>query len=133
MSSHDLILTIRSTMAGWARLAIAARHHGSGLAAAESIVALSTKGSLMVNLTVLVSRIAEQPVILATSSPQVASTLTPGALLQAQHSLSRLLMLVIVVVVNGVVVLAMITRIVRTVACILIFRLDRREAMGSRL
>lgn len=120
-------------MAGWARLAIAARHRGSGLAAAESIVALSTKGSSMVNLTVLVSQIAEQPVVLATSSPQVASTPTPAALLLAQHSLSRLLMLVIVVGVNGVVVLVMISKIVRTVACILIFKLDRREAMGSRL
>ena len=120
-------------MGGWAPLAIAARHPGNGLAAAESIVALSIKGSSMVNSTVLVSRIVEQPVVLATSSPQVASTPTPAALLLAQHSLSRLLMLVIVVGVNGVVVLAMITRMVRTVACILIFRPDRREAMGSRL
>lgn len=120
-------------MAGWAPLASAARHHGNGLAAAESIVALSTKKSLMVNSTVQVSRIAELPVVLATSSPQVASTPTPAALLLAQYSLSRLLMLVIVVGVNGVAVLAMISRIVRTVVCILIFRLDRREAMGSRL
>lgn len=125
--------TIRSTMAGWAPLATADRHHGNGLAAAECIVALSTKESLMVNSTALVSRIADQPVVLATSSPQVASTPTPVALLLAQHSLSRLLMLVIVVGVNGVVVLAMITRIVRTVVYILIFRLDHREAMGSRL
>ena len=122
---------IRSTMVGWAPLAIAARHHGNGLAAAESIMALLIKGSSMVNSTVLVSQIAEQPVVLATSSPQVASTPTPAALLLAQRSLSRLLMLVMVVEVNGVVVLAMITRIVRTVACILIFRLDRREAMGN--
>ena len=120
-------------MAGWAPLAIAARHRGNGLAAAESTVALSTKRSSMVSSTVLVSRIAEQLVVLATSSPQVASTPTLAALQLAQHSLSRLLMLVIVVGVNGVVVLAMISRIVRTVACILIFRLDRREAMGSQL
>ena len=120
-------------MAGWVPLATAAKHHGNGLAAAESIVGLSTKRSSMVNSTALVSLIAEPLVVLATSSPQVASTPTPAELLLAQHSLSRLLMLVIVVGVNGVVVLAMISRIVRTVACILIFRPDRREAMGSRL
>ncbi len=124
---------MRSTMAGWAPPATAARHHGNGPAAAGSIVALSTKESSMVHSTLLVSRIAVQPVVLATSSPQVASTPTPAALLLVRHSLSRLLMLVIVVEVNGVVVLAMISRIVRTVACILIFRLDHRKAMGSRL
>ena len=120
-------------MAGWAPPATAARHHGSGPAAAVSIVALSTKESSMVHSTVLVSRIAEQPVVLATSSPQVASTRIRAALLLARHSLSRSLMLVIVVEVNGVVVLGMISRIVRTVACILIFRLDHRKAMGSQL
>ena len=120
-------------MAGWAPLANVARHHGNGLAAAESIVALSTKGFSMVNSIALVSRIAEQPVVLAMSSPQVASTPTPAALLLAQHSLSRLLMLAIVVGVNGVGVLAMVTKIVRIVACISISRLDRREVLGSRL
>ena len=122
-----------STMAGWAPLATAARHHGNGLAAAGSIVALSTKRSLMVNSIVVVSRIAEQPVVLATSSPQVASMRMRAALLLARHSPSRSSMLVIVVEVNGVVVQAMISRIVRTVACILIFRLDHRGAMGSQL
>ena len=122
-----------STMAGWAPLATAARHHGNGPAAAGSIVALSTKRSSMVNSTVLVSRIAEQPVVLATSSPQVASTRMRAALLLARHSPSRSSMLVIVVEVNGVVVLAMISRMVRTVACILIFRPDHRAAMGSQL
>ena len=125
--------SLRSTMAGWAPPATAAIHRGNGPAAAGSIVALSTKESFMVNSTVLVSRIAEQPVVLATSSPQVASTRTRAALLLARHSLFRSLMLVIVVEVNGVVVLAMITRIVRTVACILIFRLDHRKVMGSQL
>ena len=127
------IHTMRSTMAGWAPLANVARHHGNGLVAAESIVALSTKGFSMVNSIALVSRIAEQPVVLAMSSPQVASTPTPAASLLPQHSLSRLLMLAIVVEVNGVGVLAMISRIVRTVACISISRLDRQEVLGSRL
>ena len=120
-------------MAGWAPPAIAAIHHGNGPAAAGSTVALSTKSSLVVNSTLLGSRIAEQPVGLATSSPQVALTRTRAALLLARHSLSRSLMLVIVVEVNGVVVLAMISRIVRTVACILIFRPAHRKAMGSQL
>ena len=124
---------IRSTMAGWAPPATAAKHHGNGPAAAGSIVALSTKNYLMVNSTVLVSRIAERLVELATSSPQAASTPTRAALLLARHSLSRSLMLVIVAEVNGVVVLAMISRIARTVACILIFRPDHRGAMGSQL
>ena len=124
---------MHSTMAGWALPVTAARHHGNGPAATGCIVALSIKKSSMVNSTVLVSLIAEQPVVLATSSPQVASTRTRAALLLARHSLSRSLMLVIVVEVNGVVVLAMILRIVRTVACILIFRPDHRKAMGSQL
>ena len=127
------IHTMRSTMAGWAPLANVARHHGNGLVAAECTVALSIKGFSMVNSMALVSRIVEQPVVLAMSSPQVASTPTPAASQLAQHSLSRLLMLAVVVGVNGVGVLAMISRIVLTVACILISRLDHREVLGSRL
>ena len=133
VSSRTNIYLMRSTMAGWAPLANVAKHHGNGPAAAESTVALSTKGSSMVNSTALVSRIVEQPVVLATSSPQVASTPTPAALQQAQHSPSRLLMLAIVVGANGVGVLAMVTRIVRIVVCISISRLDRRVVLGSRL